>query len=102
VTLRTALIVAAVIAGAMLIACDGGDGEPAERAPDAHAAFVAAADAICGTANEKEAALGAEGPGWMFGEQFDDLQFLEAFNDAGRVALGDLEKLDPPAETARA
>lgn len=34
----------------------------------------------------------------MFGEQFDDAEFLAAFNDAGRVALGDLRKLDAPAE----
>ena len=42
---------------------------------DAHAAFVAEADAICKTANDKEAALGAEGSGWLFGEQFDDAEF---------------------------
>ena len=89
---------AAVLAAAALAAC-GGDGEaPAASAADAHAAFVADADAICKTANDKEAALGAEGPGFMFGEQFDDVEFLEAFTDAGRVALGDLKKLHPPAE----
>lgn len=92
------LIVAAVIAAATIGGCGGGDAKPVAKAPDAHAALVAEADAICETANEKEAALGAEGPGWMFGEQFDDVDFLGAFNDAGRVALGELRKLDPPAE----
>ena len=97
-TPRTGLIVAAVIAAATLTACGADDAAPAAKTPDAHAAFVAEADAICKTANDKEAALGAEGPGWMFTEQFDDARFLEAFNDAGRVALGDLRKLDPPVE----
>jgi hypothetical protein len=98
VTPRAGFIIAAVVVGATLTGC-GGDGEaPAAKAPDAHAAFVAEADAICKTANEKEAALGAEGPGWMYSEQYDDAEFLEAFNDGGRVALGDLRKLDPPAE----
>lgn len=64
----------------------------------AQAKFVAQADAICAEANRKEADLGAEGPGWMFGYQFDDIEFLEPFNDAGRVALRELEQLTPPAE----
>lgn len=97
-TARSALAVSAVIGGAALTGCGGGDVAPAAKAAKAHAAFVADADAICKTANEKEAALGAEGPGWMFGEQFDDREFLESFTAAGRVALGDLRKLDPPAE----
>ena len=97
-TPRAALIVAAVIAAATLTACGGDDTAPAAKAADAHAAFVAEADAICKQANDKEAALGAEGPGWMFSEQYDDAEFLAAFNDAGRLALGDLKKLDPPAE----
>ena len=94
---RASLIVAAVIAGAAITAC-GDAGAPAAQPADAHAAFVAAADAICRTANDKEAALGAEGAGWMFGEQYDDIEFLAAFNEARRVALGDLRKLDPPPE----
>jgi hypothetical protein len=98
VTPNAGLIVAAMIAAATLTACGGDDAAPAAKTVDAHAALVAEADAICKTANDKEAALGAEGSGWMFGEQFDDAEFLEAFNDAGRVALGDLKKLDPPAE----
>jgi hypothetical protein len=94
----TRFIVAAVLAAATLSACGGDDTAPAAKTPDPHAAFVAEADAICKTANDKEAALGAEGPGWMFTEQFDDAEFLAAFNNAGRVALADLRKLDPPAE----
>jgi hypothetical protein len=97
VTPRAGFIVAAAIAAATLSGC-GGDAPPAAKTADPHAAFVAEADAICKTANDKEAALGAEGPGWMFTKQFDDTEFLAAFNDAGRVALGDLKKLDPPAE----
>ncbi len=96
-TPRAGLIVAAAIAGAALSAC-GDDDEPTAKAPEVHAAFVAKADAICKTANDKEAALGAEGAGWMHTEQYDDVEFLEAFNDAGRVALADLRKLDTPAE----
>jgi hypothetical protein len=92
------LIVAAVIAGVAITACGGDEGTPPAKPADAHAAFVAAADAICKTANDKEAALGAQGAGWMFGEQYDDVEFLAAFNEAGRVALGDLRKLDPPLE----
>jgi hypothetical protein len=98
VTRRTGLVVAALIAGTAISACGGDDATPGAKAPDAHAAFVAKADAICKTANDKEAALGAEGAGWMFGGQYDDVEFLEAFNEAGRVALADLRKLDPPAE----
>jgi hypothetical protein len=92
------LIVAALIAGTAISACGGDDAAPAAKAPDAHAAFVAKADAICKAANDKEAALGAEGPGWMFTDQYEDVEFLDAFNEAGRVALADLRKLDPPAE----
>ena len=95
---RAGLLVTAVFAGITLTACGSDDEAPAAKGAGAHAAFVADADAICKTANDKEAALGAEGAGWMFGEQFDDIEFLEAFTDAGRVALGDLKKLDPPAE----
>ena len=91
-------VVAAVIAGAAITACGDDDRPPAAAAADAHAAFVEEADAICKTANDQEAALGAEGPGWMFTDQYDDVEFLEAFNEAGRVALGELKKLDPPAE----
>ena len=90
-TTRAGLLVAAAIAGAAIAACGGDDA-------DAHAVFVAAADAICRTANEKEAALGAEGAGWMFTERYGDVEFLEAFSESGRVALGDLKKLDPPPE----
>ena len=97
-TRRTGFIVAAVIAVATITACGDDDATPAAKPADAHAALVAAADAICKTANDKEAALGAEGAGWMFGEQYDDVEFLAAFNEAGRVALGDLRKLDPPPE----
>jgi hypothetical protein len=98
VTRRYGFIVAALIAAATVAACGGDDAAPAAKTADTHAAFVAEADAICKTANDMEAALGAEGSGWLFGEQFDDAEFLGAFNDAGRVALGDLKKLDPPAE----
>jgi hypothetical protein len=97
VTPRAGLIVAAAIAAAALSAC-GDDDASGAKAPDVHAAFVAKADAICKTANDKETALGAEGAGWMHTEQYEDVEFLEAFNDAGRVALADLRKLDPPAE----
>ena len=97
-TTRTAFVVAAVIAVAAITACGADDATRAAKPPDAHAAFVAAADAICKKANDKEAALGAEGAGWMHSEQYDDVEFLAAFNDAGRVALADLRKLDPPAE----
>jgi hypothetical protein len=34
----------------------------------------------------------------MYSDEYDDAEFLEAFNDAGRVALADLRKLEPPAE----
>lgn len=67
-------------------------------ADSAHAKFVAQADAICAEANKKEADLGAQGPGWMFGDQFNDIEFLAPFNDAGRVALRELEQLMPRAE----
>ena len=98
-TPRAAVIVAAVIAAATITACgDDDDDTRAAKPADAHAAFVAAADAICKTANDKEAALGAKGVDWMRSEQYDDVKFLAAFNDAGRVALGDLRKLDPPPE----
>jgi hypothetical protein len=98
VTPKAAFVVVAVIAGAAITACGDDDAPRAAKPADAHAAFVAAADAICRTANEKEAALGAEGVGWIYSEQYDDVEFLGAFNEAGRVALGDLQKLDPPPE----
>ena len=90
-TTRAGLLVAAAIAGAAIAACGDTDGDP-------HAVFVAAADAICRTANDKEAALGVEGAGWTSTERYDDVEFLEAFRESGRVALGDLKKLDPPPE----
>ena len=97
-TSRPAFVVAALIAATTLAACGGDDEQTAGKAPDAHAAFVAKADASCKRANDKETALGAEGPGWLHGEQFNDAKFLAAFSDVGRVALADLKKLDPPAE----
>jgi hypothetical protein len=63
-----------------------------------HATFVAEADAICAKANEKEVGLGAEGPGWIYGDQFTDADLLEEFNDAGRAALDELKQLTPPSE----
>jgi hypothetical protein len=65
---------------------------------DDHATFVADAGAICAKANEKEVGLGAERPGWIYGDQFTDADLLEQFNDAGRVALEELNQLTSPAE----
>lgn len=65
---------------------------------DASAAYIAEADAICREANEKERALGAEGPGWMYSGQFDDAKFLADFNAIARDALRELKALTPPAE----
>ena len=62
----------------------------------AHQQFLADADAICADANKKEVALGAQGPGWMYREQFDDPKFLADFNAIGRAALLKLKALTPP------
>lgn len=104
------LLTAALVLGFALAGCGGDEAtEAPSRAtvgqatatpvPDAGPArYVAEADAICAEANRKEADLGAEGPGWMFGDQFNDLEFLEPFNDAGRAALRELKKLTPAAD----
>ena len=100
----------AVLAAVALAGCGGGEsavapGRAAAAEPTATAAaagaratFVAEADAICAKANEQEVDLGAEGSGWMYGEQFDDAAFLEHFTDVGRVARRELAQLTPPAE----
>jgi hypothetical protein len=98
----------AVLAAAAVAGCGGDEGTDAPSQAGAakatatampggdHATFVADADAICAKANEKEVGLGAEGPGWIYGDQFTDADFLEEFNDAGRVALHELKQLSPP------
>ena len=96
----------AVIAAVALAGCGGDEAtdSPNQAAAatattgGARATFVAEADAICAKANAKEVDLGAEGSGWIYGEQFDDAAFLEHFNDAGRVARRELAQLTPPAE----
>ena len=101
------LELAAFVAVAALAGCGGdepagtgGGARPTKTATTtgAQSAFVAKADAICAKANEKEARLGAEGPGWIYGGQFNDVDFLERLTDAGRGALRELEKLTPPAD----
>jgi hypothetical protein len=77
--------------------CGGDDGDGPSKQE-----FVAKADAICASANKKEAALGAPGPGWMYREQFDDADFLARFNAVGRAALRQLKALTPPQENRKA
>ena len=91
------LLVAVALAG-----CGGDDGagttsgtKAGESAP-AKPGYVAQADAICREANEAEAALGADGIGWIYTEQFDDAEFLADFKAIGESALRDLRKLTPP------
>jgi hypothetical protein len=73
-------------------------GSTPKRDSAEHRAFIVAADAICRKANEKEEALGAEGAGWIYTEQFDDAEFLADFNAIGAAALRDLRKLAPAGQ----
>lgn len=91
------LLLTALIGAAVLSGCgdDGADGVTKQE-------YVAKADAICKDANAKERALGAEGAGWIYSEQFDDPEFLSDFTDIGRVTVGRLEALAAPQEDPKA
>ncbi len=95
----TAVLVAAALAGCGSVA-DGGAAKSSAASPPS---YVARADAICASANKKEAAAGAPGPGWIYMREFDDAGFLEKFNAAGHEAVKELRTLEPPAaQRARA
>ena len=99
---RAALLVVVTLA---MAACgsDGNDGGAAESSAASGTGYVAKADAICARANTEEAAAGAPGPGWIYMEEFDDVEFLEEFNQAGREAVRRLRALEPPpAQRGRA
>ena len=95
----------AILAALALAGCGSDDDEntPDQTKPaaatSAKSDYVKQADAICKAANEKEAALGAEGVGWIYEKQFDDVDFLTDFVAVGREALGDLTTLTPPPES---
>ena len=96
---RTAM---ALLATALLAitGCGGGsDGAAAaKKAPVAtKASYAAKADAICAEAHKREAAVGAQGPGWIYRPEFDDVHFLKSFNVAGREAVRELSALKAPA-----
>lgn len=95
--MRTKAMIVAL--AATLAGCGGGDPPSGKRAtrPAAAPSYISKADAICREANEKETALGAEGPGWMYSEQFDDPEFLADFTAIGHATRRKLEALTPPA-----
>ena len=93
----------ALVAAIALSGCGGDDEKSAAPATNAtDQGFVAKADAICAEGNKKEAALGAPGPGWIYEKQFDDREFLVAFNAVGRTTLRGLRQLRPPADQREA
>jgi hypothetical protein len=77
----------------------GGNGNGGEASTQE---FVKKADAICAEANKKEAALGPEGLGWIFTEQFDDPGFLTRFHAVDQAALRQLNSLELPEEKRQA
>jgi hypothetical protein len=87
-----------VLVVAALAACgsDGDDNGAPKRSAVTKTTYVASVDAICAQANKKEAAAGAPGPGWVYQPAFDDIEFLEKFNAAGREAVRKLRTLEPP------
>jgi len=87
-----------VVVALAMAACGGGgnDGGAARSSAASRPAYVAKADAICARANKAEAAAGAPGPGWIYMEEFDDVEFLEEFSAAGREAVHRLQTLEPP------
>jgi hypothetical protein len=94
----TAIVVATAIAGC---GTDDGGGAPPTRAAT-KAAYATRANAICAEANKREYAVGAEGAGWIYAEQFDDVDYLERFVAPGRKALRELRALDVPIDEREA
>ena len=94
----------AVLVAAALASCGSDDdGGAAKSSAASTPSYVARADAICATANKKEAAAGAPGPGWVYMREFDDARFIEKFNAAGHEAVKELRTLEAPAtQRARA
>ena len=96
-------VASTAILGVLAISGCGGDDDDAEPAGGgraSHQAFVSEAVAICVDANAKEVELGAQGPGWVYGEQFDDPEYLADFIAVGRAALRELRALTPPEADA--
>jgi hypothetical protein len=94
----TAIVVATAIAGCGTN--DGGGAATSSAATDA--AYATNADAICAEANKREYAAGAKGAGWIYAEQFDDVDYLERFVAPGREALRKLRALEVPVDEREA
>jgi hypothetical protein len=90
----TAIVVAAAIAGC---GTDDGGGVATSSAAT-KAAYATKADAICAEANKREYAAGAGGAGWIYAEQFNDVDYLERFVAPGREALLKLRALEAPID----
>ena len=98
---RGALLAVVTLAMAACGSSGNDGGGAASSSAASGPGYVAEADAICERANKEEAAAGAPGPGWIYMEEFDDVEFLEKFNDAGREAVRRLRVLEPPPAQRR-
>jgi hypothetical protein len=97
---RAALLALVTVA---IAACgsDRDGGGTAKSSAASGPGYAARADAICARANSEEAAAGAPGPGWIYMDEFDDIEFLEEFSAAGREAVRRLRLLEPPPAQRR-
>lgn len=90
---RWSVSILLALAAAVTAGCGGGDAGARPAAQDPKEAYVARADAICKQANETELRVAPGDPGDGLTDRVSD---AEEFVGAGRKALTELRRLEPP------